>query len=157
MPKIPNVILLMTDQQRSDMAGFMGHPIVKTPHLDSLARAGVVFDNAFVQCPVCMASRAAIHTGRYPRTLRMPSMGLLPPDEITLAETLKRQGYVTGMFGKLHFTPQGYTLHGLGMDRPIHDAGVFLEPAGILSAATKAAVKDPFKKRSGASISTGSH
>ena len=76
-------------------------------------------------------------------------MGILPPDEITIAETLKRAGYRTGLFGKLHFTPEGYTRDVLQNDYELTDVGVFLAPAGVLSAATRAAVEDPFKKHYG--------
>ncbi len=145
----PNVILLMTDQHRADALGCMGNPIVRTPNFDRLAAGGVVFEQAFVQCPVCMASRAAIHTGRYPRALRVPSMGILPPEETTLAESLKRAGYATGLFGKLHLTPEGYTLHELKSEYAIDDVTPFLEPARILSSATKAAAQDPDKKNYG--------
>ena len=151
--KRPNVLLIMTDQHRADALGFMGNGIVQTPHLDRLARRGVIFDNAFAQSPVCMASRAAIHTGRYPTALRVRSMGLLPPTETTLAETLKRAGYATGLFGKLHFTPQQHTLYRLKTDRPILDAGVFLEGAGIASAANRAALDDPCKRNYGFDLS----
>jgi arylsulfatase A-like enzyme len=146
---MPNVILIMTDQQRADALSCMGNPIVNTPNLDRLAAGGIVFEQAFINCPVCMASRAAIHTGRYPRSIRVPSMGILPPDEITIAETLKRAGYRTGMFGKLHFTPEGYTRDVLETDYEIIDVAPFLEPAGVLSSATKAAVEDPFKRNYG--------
>ncbi|MFC1712725.1 sulfatase [Candidatus Poribacteria bacterium] len=146
---MPNVILIMTDQQRADALSCMGNPIVNTPNLDRLAAGGVAFEQAFINCPVCMASRAAIHTGRYPRSIRVPSMGILPPDEITIAETLKRAGYRTGMFGKLHFTPEGYTRDTLESDYEIIDVSPFLKPAGVLSSATKAAVEDPFKRNYG--------
>ncbi|KPK85099.1 MAG: hypothetical protein AMJ81_04135 [Phycisphaerae bacterium SM23_33] len=145
----PNVVLIMTDQHRADALACMGNPIIRTPNIDRLATEGVLFERAFTNCPVCMASRGAIHTGRYPRSLRMPSMGILPPEEITLAETLKRAGYRTGMFGKLHFTPEGYTRDVLESDYELTDVTPFLAPAGILSAATKAAVEDPFKTHYG--------
>ena len=151
----PNVILLMTDQHRADALGCMGNVIVQTPNFDRLAASGVVFEQAFVQCPVCMASRGAIHTGRYPRTIRIPSMGILPPDEITLAESLKRAGYATGLFGKLHLTPEGYTRDRLKSEDAIDDVRPFLEPTGILSAATKAASEDPFKQNYGFGTSVG--
>ena len=144
-----NVILVMADQHRADALSCMGNPIVQTPNLDRLAVQGVVFEQAFTNCPVCMASRGAIHTGRFPRSIRMPSMGILPPDEITLAETLKRAGYHTGVFGKLHFTPEIYTRNALNSDYEATDVTPFLEPAGILSAATRAAVEDPFKRNYG--------
>ena len=148
-PRRPNVILIMTGQHRADALSCMGNPIVRTPNIDRIAAGGVVFERAFTNCPVCMASRGAIHTGRYPRSIRMRSMGILPPDEITIAETLKRAGYRTGLFGKLHFTPEGYTRDVLENDYELTDVGTFLEPAGIASAATRAAVEDPFKKHYG--------
>lgn len=141
----PNVILIMSDQHRADAMGCSGDPIVQTPSLDALAAGGARFSNAYVQCPVCMASRAAIHTGRYPRSLRIPSMGILPPEETTLAETLKRAGYATGMFGKLHFTPQTYTAHTLGSDVPLY-VDHFLGPAGIDTPYRRATVEDPAKR-----------
>jgi arylsulfatase A-like enzyme len=145
----------MADQFRADAMGCAGNQIVQTPHLDRLARHGVVFDRAFVQTPVCMASRASIFTGRYPRSTRVPSMGLLPPTETTLAEELRRAGYTTGLFGKLHFTPMGYTTRTLGHDYETNDATPFLEAAGILSAATRAAVEDPYKRHYGFDVSKG--
>jgi arylsulfatase A-like enzyme len=151
----PNVILLMADQLRADALGFAGNPICRTPNLDRLATRGVVFDNAYVQTPVCMASRASIFTGRYPRSLRVPSMGLLPPTETTLAEELRRAGYATGLFGKLHFTPMGYTTRTLGHDYETNDATPFLEPAGVLSPAARAAVEDPHKRNYGFDVGKG--
>ncbi|MBI3974356.1 MAG: sulfatase-like hydrolase/transferase [Chloroflexi bacterium] len=155
MDSLPNVILLMTDQHRADALGCMGNAIVRTPNFDRLAARGVVFENAFVQSPVCMASRAAIHTGRYPRSTRVRSMGLLPPEEITLAEALKRAGYVTGTFGKLHLTSMGYTLYDLGDDHEIDDARPFLEPCGILTTGMVAAAADPCKQRYGFDVTVG--
>jgi arylsulfatase len=151
----PNVVLLMADQLRADAPGFGGNPVCRTPNLDRLAAGGVVFDQAYVQTPVCMASRASLFTGRYPRSLRVPSMGVLPPTETTLAEELRRAGYVTGLFGKLHFTPMGYTTRTLGHDYETNDATPFLEPAGILSAATRAAAEDPYKRNYGFDVSQG--
>ena len=144
----------MTDQQRADALGCAGNPIVQTPNIDGLAAGGSMFTNAYVQCPVCMASRAAIHTGRYPRQLRMPSMGILPPDEITIAETLRRAGYATGMFGKLHFTPQSYTHQTLGSDKPL-DVDEFLGAAGVDSPWARLAAEDPMKKSYGFDESIG--
>jgi arylsulfatase len=154
-PRPPNVLLIMTDQHRADALGCMGNPVVLTPNIDRLASSGVVFDRAFTPCPVCMASRGAIHTGRLPRTIRVPSMGLLPPTEITLAESLKRSGYATGMFGKLHFTPQEYTLDSLGCDAPVISALPFLEAAGINSSAALAACDDPCKRDYGFDVAVG--
>ena len=63
--KPKNVILILTDDHRSDAMGFMGHPIAETPHLDALARNGVHFKNALVTTSLCSPSRASILTGLY--------------------------------------------------------------------------------------------
>lgn len=141
----PHVILFMCDQLRTDALGFMGNPLVRTPNLDRLASRGAVFENMFVQSSVCMASRAAIHTGRYPRVLRMSGGSpLLDPREITLAETFQRRGYRTGLFGKLHLTPQQYTAETLKTLHAIPDPGPFLQAAGLPSMA-----EDPCKRNYG--------
>jgi arylsulfatase A-like enzyme len=82
-------------------------------------------------------------------------MGILLPDEVTLAETLQRAGYVTGLFGKLHFTPEGYTRDQLKSGYAIDDVRPFLEPAGVLSAATEAASEDPVKQNYSFQTSVG--
>jgi len=147
----PHVVLFMCDQLRADALGFMGNDIVKTPNLDRLASKGTVFDNMFVQTPVCMGSRACIMTGRYLRTIRMGSGApLLDPRETTMPEILQRQGYATALFGKLHLTRQLYTFHELGSDKPINDASPFLKAAGL-----SAISDDPVKKNYGFQHSTG--
>ncbi|MCA1810031.1 MAG: sulfatase-like hydrolase/transferase [Kiritimatiellia bacterium] len=81
-----NVLWFMTDQHRADCLGCMGHPAAQTPNIDRLAGKGIVFDQAFCQSPVCMASRAALLTGRYPAAVRVRGMGILPPTETTFPE-----------------------------------------------------------------------
>jgi len=61
----PNVIVITTDQQRYDTLGATGNEIIKTPNLDVLAERGVLFSHAYAQNPVCIPSRACLHTGRY--------------------------------------------------------------------------------------------
>ena len=60
----PNILLITTDQQRFDTCGFNGSRVGRTPNLDRLAERSVVFDNAYIQNPVCIPSRACIQTGR---------------------------------------------------------------------------------------------
>jgi arylsulfatase A-like enzyme len=126
-----NILWIIADQLQADCLGFMGNPIIQTPHLDELAAQSFVFERAYVQTPVCMGSRASMMTGRYPATCGAKGMGILPPQEITIAETLKRQQYRTGMFGKLHLTPQQYTRQQLGTDIPISDWRVFKDAARL--------------------------
>ncbi|MCZ7648463.1 MAG: sulfatase-like hydrolase/transferase [Planctomycetota bacterium] len=68
MPRPPNVLVLMSDQHRAEIAGCYGHPLVRTPHLDALAGRGTLFENAFCAAPLCGPSRAAAITGTYPHT-----------------------------------------------------------------------------------------
>ena len=62
----PNVLFVITDQQRADHVGFAGNPVVRTPNIDSIAARGTVFDHAWVANPVCMPNRSTIMTGRMP-------------------------------------------------------------------------------------------
>ena len=61
----PNILFFLVDDQRNDVLSSEGHPIVKTPTVDNLARNGVKFTNAFVTTSICAASRASILTGLY--------------------------------------------------------------------------------------------
>jgi hypothetical protein len=60
-----NIVFILSDDHRYDAAGYMGHPFLETPHLDTLARNGVRFPNAFVTTSLCSPSRASILTGLY--------------------------------------------------------------------------------------------
>lgn len=62
----PNVIVFFTDQQRWDTVGAYGNPLSLTPHLDSMARRGTLFEYAFTPQPVCGPARTALQTGLYP-------------------------------------------------------------------------------------------
>src|SRR5690606_33223770 len=64
----PNIIFILTDDQRWDALGYAGNKIIQTPEMDRLAQEGVYFKNAFVTTPICAASRASILTGLYERT-----------------------------------------------------------------------------------------
>lgn len=102
----PNVLLIMTDQHRADALGAYGNQVIRTPHLDALARGGVLFRNCWAQHPVSMPSRASIFTGRYPSAHRVRSNGVpLPRHEKTLAQVFLDNGYRTGGAGKFHFIP----------------------------------------------------
>ncbi|MDH7568733.1 MAG: sulfatase-like hydrolase/transferase [Armatimonadota bacterium] len=100
----PNVLLLYTDQQRWDTVRAAGNPLVHTPNLDRLAASGVLFDNCFVNNPVCMPSRQSMLTGQYPNALGCATNGIeLPESAVTLHKLLKPYGYFTANVGKLHF------------------------------------------------------
>lgn len=99
----PNIIFILTDDQRWDALGFAGNPLIQTPEMDRLASEGIYFENAFVTTPICAASRASILTGMYERThgytfgqgeIKQPYMALSYP------ALLRDSGYFTGFYGK---------------------------------------------------------
>lgn len=99
----PNIILLMADDQGYGDTGFNGHPELKTPHMDAMAEASVVFNRFYASAPVCSPTRASVMTGRHPIRVNVPNHGhYLRPHETTIAEELRSAGYVTGHFGKWH-------------------------------------------------------
>ena len=103
-----NILWIMVDQMRGDCAGFAGHPLVRTPHLDALASRSVVFDRAFTQSPLCGPSRVCLFTGKYVSDHGVWWNGVpLPPDETLLPALLRDAGYQTAIIGKLHFAPPG--------------------------------------------------
>jgi len=101
--KQPNIILVMADDQGWGDVGYNGHPFVKTPELDAMARDGFVFDRFYAAAPVCSPTRASVMTGRNPIRTKVTNHGrYMRPHEQTIAESLKAAGYVTGIFGKVH-------------------------------------------------------
>ncbi len=99
----PNILWLCTDQQRYDALGSSGNPLIRTPHIDQLAKEGVSFDRAYCQSPVCTPSRASFLTGRYPRTTRCRQNGqAMPETERLISRELADAGYTCGLAGKLH-------------------------------------------------------
>ena len=104
----PNILLVMTDQQKADTLGIYGNAVTRTPAIDSLAASGVVVDQAVCNYPACTPGRAAVMTGRYPHTTRVRANHLhLPAEEITLPDVLRRAGYTTALFGKNHVFADG--------------------------------------------------
>lgn len=101
--RLPNVVLIMTDQQRADYLGCAGHPILQTPHIDALAKGGVRFDRCYVASPVCMPNRSSIMTGRMPSAHRARMNGIpLSLQENTFVDLLRMRGYRTSLVGKSH-------------------------------------------------------
>ncbi|MGC4939514.1 sulfatase family protein [Kribbella sp. DT2] len=101
----PNVLLLCTDQQRFSALGASGNDEVDTPNLDRLAAQGVLFEQCYVQNPVCAPSRASLMTGRYVHAHGLWANGVgLPAEERLFSRDLADAGYDCGLVGKFHLS-----------------------------------------------------
>lgn len=98
----PNILFLMSDQHRADLAGFAGNGVVRTPTLDALARTGVVFRNAYTPSPVCIPARQCLMAGQLPKTCGCEGWIDLSPGYRTWARDFTRYAYTTAASGKLH-------------------------------------------------------
>ncbi|VTU27580.1 sulfatase family protein [Variovorax sp. PBL-E5] len=103
MNEKPNIILIMTDQQRHDTIHALGAPWMKTPVLDRLAREGAAFTNCYVTSPVCVGSRASLFTGMYPHATGVFTN--FHPWEPTWVRCLADAGYHCVNIGKMHINP----------------------------------------------------
>lgn len=102
----PNFLFIVTDQHRADWLGCTGHPVVKTPNIDTLAARGTLFDEFHTAAPVCMPNRASILTGRYPSVHGLKYNGCaLSPRARTFVEELRDSRYRTAAIGKSHLQP----------------------------------------------------
>ncbi|MGC6427529.1 MAG: sulfatase-like hydrolase/transferase [Akkermansiaceae bacterium] len=120
----PNILMILADDMGYGDLGCMGSKVLQTPHLDALAKSGVLCTQGYVPSSVCSPSRAGILTGRDPRRFgyegnlnkgpnaypTRPELQGLPVTEHTLADHLKSAGYATGLIGKWH----------QGMSAPFH-------------------------------------
>ncbi|MGI9395296.1 MAG: sulfatase-like hydrolase/transferase, partial [Boseongicola sp.] len=70
MSTAKNILMIMSDEHRRDAMGTMGHPVVRTPHLDLLGSSGAVFENTYTPSPMCVPARAAIACGDYVHRIR---------------------------------------------------------------------------------------
>lgn len=99
----PNILFLLTDDQRWDTLGCMGNRIIHTPVIDGLARQGATFTNAFVTTPICVTSRASFFTGLYARSHGIHTFRMrFSPAQFaaTYPALLRQAGYRTGFVGK---------------------------------------------------------
>jgi arylsulfatase A-like enzyme len=99
----PNFVLMMGDDHGWEETGYHGHPHVKTPVLDEMARTGLRLDRFYAAHPSCSPTRASFLTGRHPNRMGTFAPGWsFRPEEITIAHVLAQAGYRCGHFGKWH-------------------------------------------------------
>lgn len=106
-PDRPNIVFIITDDQRWDWLGAAGHPLLRTPNIDRLAAEGALFTNFFTTTPLCSPSRASFLTGQYPHTHGVINNDKLGLDVIshtlmTFPRRLRETGYETAFIGKWH-------------------------------------------------------
>jgi arylsulfatase A-like enzyme len=131
MAAAKNVIWIMCDQLRYDYLGCNGHPTIKTPNIDAMAKRGVRFTNAYVQSPICGPSRMSFYTGRYMRSHGSHWNGWpLRVGEPTLGDHLKKIGVRNVLVGKTHMAPDLEGLKALGI-APDSIIGVHVAECGF--------------------------
>ncbi|MHC4221915.1 MAG: sulfatase family protein [Planctomycetota bacterium] len=106
--KKPNILILESDQHMAAAIGCYGNKLINTPNIDSLAKMGILFENAISPCPVCVPSRTSMISGRWPRQTGVIYNGYKPNRDIakgwTFPKALQKAGYYTGLIGKTHIS-----------------------------------------------------
>ncbi|MCF7838890.1 MAG: sulfatase-like hydrolase/transferase [Candidatus Marinimicrobia bacterium] len=122
----PNILILMTDQQRHDCLSCAGHPLISTPNMDRLARQGMRFTQATTSSPVCMPARNSFITGLYPHSHGMwNNSGEVAAGQLNLFHLLKNAGYSTAYIGKSHYyAHEGVTRHLRDREPYMHRLGI---------------------------------
>ena len=105
---LPNIILIATDQHRSDCLGLAGHPVLQTPNLDFLGASGTFFRSAYAESPSCIPARRTLISGQAPSANGMVGFqeGVAWDPPQTIAGELSKAGYQCEMVGKMHLWPQ---------------------------------------------------
>ena len=124
----PNILLIMTDQQRWDALGCTGG-WVETPHMDRLAAEGVRFSNAYTNAPMCAPARLSLARGRYPHH-QAEWAGKPEGQRLTWMRAVRDTGYSTSVIGKTHLHPhegdlrdREHLVHAYGLDHVDEIAG----------------------------------
>jgi arylsulfatase A-like enzyme len=133
----PNIVFLFADDQRFDMLGCAGQPILQTPNIDRLAAQGVRFNNMFVTTSICWVSRAIVLTGQWARTHSVPrSMPDVKDESFAGAypPRLRQAGYRTAFFGKWHIKPASHKPEALYDEQQVIGRNPYLkkQPDGSL-------------------------
>ena len=116
MPQIKNILFVMYDQLRHDYLGCAGHPTLKTPNFDRLAARAVRFTRAYVQSPICGASRMSFYTGRYVHSHGAAWNNFpLKVGEMTMGDHLRKIGVQSWLVGKTHMQADAEGMARLGL------------------------------------------
>lgn len=120
----PNIVFVLSDDHSAAYVGSFGNGEIRTPNLDKFAAEGVRFERAYVACPQCVPSRAAIMTGRSPVAIQMTRFSAALPREVPAApDLLRAAGYHTGIVGR--------TYHLDGSEGPPSETNAVMEKHGL--------------------------
>ena len=128
-----NLLFIMSDEHNKRVLGCHGHPMVRTPNLDRLASRGVRFTDAYCNSPICVPSRASLHTGRYVHDIRFWDNCLAYDGSVpSWAHRLRDAGHRVDSIGKLHFR-SAHDDNGFSKEHlPLHIVDGIGDPAGML-------------------------
>ena len=131
-PPKPNFVFILIDDMRWDSFGYAGHPFIKTPNIDRVAREGAQFTNAFVTTPLCSPSRGSFLTGQYVQIHGVigntPAGGPISHKLETFPKLLHASGYETGYFGKWHMGTDASPRPGFDRWVSFRGQGVYNDP-----------------------------
>jgi N-acetylglucosamine-6-sulfatase len=132
-PRRPDIIFIITDDQRWDSLGVTGHPYARTPNVDRLAREGALFTNFFATTPLCSPSRASFLTGQYARAHKVTNNDRVGLDAIshtlmTFPRRLREAGYETAFIGKWHMGLDDSRRPGFDTWISFKGQGIYLDP-----------------------------
>lgn len=129
--KRPNVVYIVTDDQRWDLLSLRGHPFVKTPNMDRIGVEGALFVNSFVTTSLCSPSRASFMTGRYPHQHQVQTNGrsaVFDKSEMTFPRLLHEVGYHTAYIGKWHIGNDSAPRPGFDYWAVLPGQGAYFDP-----------------------------